>query len=118
MSETILKVANVSKRFGGLQALSDVQQQVGQMHVEVYRLMTIIGSVDEAKTTAVRKASTCSAAAARCASLVLASASTQSCLINPAKAACGSAPSVTSLGRVCPGRTSSAGWSGSATPPE
>ena len=39
-----------------LQSLSDVQAQVGQMHVEVYRLMTIIGSVDEARTVAVRKA--------------------------------------------------------------
>jgi methyl-accepting chemotaxis protein len=45
-------------RFGGdleqLQSLSDVQDQVGRMHVDVYRLMTIIGSVDEAKVTAVR----------------------------------------------------------------
>ena len=45
-------------RFAGdleqLQSLSDVQDQVGRMHVDVYRLMTIISSVDEAKVTAVR----------------------------------------------------------------
>jgi len=37
------------------QALADVQDQVGRIHVDVYRLMTIIGSVEEAKTLALRK---------------------------------------------------------------
>ena len=38
-----------------IQSLADVQDQVSRMHVEVYRLMTIIGSVEEAKTLALRK---------------------------------------------------------------
>ncbi|WP_439112443.1 methyl-accepting chemotaxis protein [Hydrogenophaga sp.] len=37
-----------------LQSLTRVQEQIGRMHVDVYRLMTIIGSVDDAKTNAVR----------------------------------------------------------------
>jgi methyl-accepting chemotaxis protein len=37
------------------QSLADVQDQVGHIHVDVYRLMTIIGSVEEAKTLALRK---------------------------------------------------------------
>ncbi len=45
-----------TQQLAQLQSLSDVQDQVGRMHVEVYRLMTIIGSVEEAKTVALRKA--------------------------------------------------------------
>ncbi|MBE0547925.1 MAG: HAMP domain-containing protein, partial [Rubrivivax sp.] len=38
-----------------IQALSNVQDQVGQMHTGVYRAMTIIGSYSDAQTAALRK---------------------------------------------------------------
>uniref|UniRef100_UPI002FC79BC8 methyl-accepting chemotaxis protein n=2 Tax=unclassified Hydrogenophaga TaxID=2610897 RepID=UPI002FC79BC8 len=47
--------ARFTQELEQFQSLSDVQDKVGRMHVEVYRLMTIIGSVEEAKTTAFRK---------------------------------------------------------------
>ncbi|MDP3168348.1 MAG: HAMP domain-containing protein, partial [Hydrogenophaga sp.] len=47
--------AGFSQDLERAQSLSDVQEQVGRMHVEVYRLMTIISSVDEVRTVAVRK---------------------------------------------------------------
>ncbi|MBT9466731.1 MCP four helix bundle domain-containing protein, partial [Hydrogenophaga sp.] len=53
---SVASSARFTQQLAQLQSLSDVQDQVGRMHVEVYRLMTIIGSVEEAKTVALRKA--------------------------------------------------------------
>ncbi len=49
-------VAAFSEHIGEVQALSGLQADVNQAHVEVYRMMTIIGSLDEATIQARRKA--------------------------------------------------------------
>ncbi|WP_310564007.1 methyl-accepting chemotaxis protein [Hydrogenophaga sp.] len=49
-------VASFSEHIGEVQALSSLQADVNQAHVEVYRMMTIIGSLDEPTIQARRKA--------------------------------------------------------------
>ena len=47
--------ARFSADLSHIQTLAGVQDQVGQMHAGIYRAMTIIGSYDDAKTTALRE---------------------------------------------------------------